>query len=77
MNKSRLIVSGIILCFLTITAFPQEKVNLKVGASYPEILHIGARYQLKQFQFGGYVGTGVPLYEDVYTLSGDVSYHFG
>ena len=53
----------------------QERLNLKAGFGIPELFNAGIRYQLKQFQFGIYLG-GYPINDNQLTISGDISFHF-
>lgn len=55
----------------------QEKINITVGFSIPELINLGVFYQLDQFQLGLSVGslpTGSS--ENLISLSGDVRFHF-
>ena len=54
----------------------QNKINLSIGAGIPELVNIGARYQLEQTQLG--IGFGViPLKnETLVSVLTDASWHF-
>lgn len=51
----------------------QEKINIYAGLSLPEQFVLGPRFQFNQVQLG--VGIGNSKYR--YSISSDVSYHFG
>ncbi len=56
--------------------FGQGKVNISAGIGISELLNIGVRYQLDQFQIGLSVGS-LPLKdESIISVLGDVRYHF-
>lgn len=56
--------------------FGQEKVNISAGMGIPELLNVGVRYQLKQAQIGISFGSVPVKDESIFSVSGDVYYHF-
>lgn len=58
----------------TIYLSGQKKVNIIAGIGFPELIHVGARYQSGQSQLGGSIGYGD---NSVYAFTGDYLYHFG
>lgn len=81
MTKKNQAQLRIFLCLLSLISignhcFAQEKINLKAGFGIPDLLNVGARYQVNQFQFGFYIG-GYPIDgAKTITFSSDASYHF-
>lgn len=53
----------------------QEKVNISGGLGFPDLVNIGARYQLKQdsLQLGISIGVG----QGIQAISADIFNHFG
>ncbi len=65
----------ILIClFMTIIGHGQKKLSLFAGAGIPELYHIGARYQIKQAQFGFSTGWDN---ESTRSYSGDLIFHYG
>lgn len=64
-----------LIFFLIIsTGNSQKKLSLFAGAGIPELYHIGARYQIKQSQFGFSTGWDN---ESTRSYSGDLFFHYG
>lgn len=57
--------------------YGQEKVNISAGWGYPELLNVGARYQLEQVQIGVSVGSMPEKDDKVISFSSDLFLHFG
>ena len=58
--------------------FGQEKVNISAGLGFPELLNVGARYQLGQMQIGISLGS-LPVKEKdekIISFSSDLFLHF-
>jgi hypothetical protein len=71
------IISVILFIFLVQAAFSQKTVDLTTGASIPELLNLGLRFQLKQAQIGISAGTIPNSEEKVFSGSTDLYLHFG
>lgn len=69
----RLILLFSLSLICSFQVFGQEKVNLFAGVSVPEQFVIGPRIHFNQVQLG--LGIGNSNYR--YSVSGDISYHFG
>ena len=77
-KRNQIISTLFFLSFLSSNAlFAQEKVNISVGIGLPEFLNAGVRYQLGQMQVGASFGIMPVKDESLYTVSGDIFYHFG
>ncbi len=71
----RLLLCVMLLGF-TMQTYGQDKVNLSVGIGLPELLNLGVRGEIDQFQLGFSIGA-IPLKDEtIFSVSGDVSYHF-
>lgn len=68
---------GIIFYYSSNQLLGQEKMNISLGIGFPELLNIGARYQLKQAQLGMSLGSFPSATEGYFYVSGDMYYHFG
>ncbi|MBO0329823.1 hypothetical protein [[Muricauda] lutisoli] len=71
------IVTGLCaLCFLSVSG--QEKVNLAATIGVPDLISIGARFQMKQSQLGLSYGFGTinDSYNTTYVISLDYFNHF-
>jgi hypothetical protein len=53
----------------------KEKVNISAGLGIPELLFVGAKYQLEQTQIGLNIGTILDW--SSISITSDVYYHFG
>lgn len=75
--ETGLTLGVLVFSFIFSCASGQGSVNLSAGFGLPELLHIGVRYQIQQFQVGGGFGF-IPAGggESVISLFGDVHYHF-
>lgn len=71
-----LLLLGVLVGIYPNKSVGQEKVNISVGVGMPELIHLGARYQLKQIQVGIGVGTWPVRDESMFSFSGDLFYHF-
>jgi len=67
-----LLLTFLLICVYQVSG--QEKVNLYGGLGIPEQFVLGIRFQFDRVQFGVGIGGGDKY---TYTLSSDVSYHFG
>jgi hypothetical protein len=54
-----------------------QNVKVTAGMGIPELLNLGLSAQFKQSQLGFAVGTYPEPDEDIFTLTGNYSYHFG
>lgn len=70
-----LLIISSVSCFNQV--FAQEKINISAGIGLPELLNIGVRYQLDQAQIGLKVGSLPGNNDKLFSLSGDIYYHFG
>ena len=63
------------LSIYSIPIFGQEKFNISGGLGFPDLVNIGARYQVKQdsLQLGISIGFG----QEIQAISSDVFYHLG
>ncbi len=65
----------VLLVFIFLPAcyptFGQEKMNISAGAGLPELINIGARYQLNQSQLGISIGA----FEESIAVTGDFYQH--
>ncbi len=71
--KNRLILFVLFVLF-SIKVQSQNNVSASLGVGLPELINIGARYELPPIKFGMSIGTA---FTGDYALSGDVYYHFG
>ena len=62
--------------FLAETVFAQTEFNLAGGAGTPEMVNVGLRMRVDQFQYGIGVGTSPGYKNDNFNVSGDFYYHF-
>jgi hypothetical protein len=72
-----LILFSSVFSFCNNQIFGQEKINISLGIGFPEAINIGLRHQLNQTQFGVSVGSFPAEDESIFSISGDVFYHFG
>ena len=68
------IVSVFSLCCYN-QSYGQEKFNIAGGFGFPDLLNLGARYQIKQDTLQLGISLGLADYERA--ISGDLFYHFG
>ncbi|MFN2396527.1 MAG: hypothetical protein ABR597_12665 [Bacteroidales bacterium] len=81
MEKQKQFLKKLLLCsmFFICCAGPlvgQEKLNVSAGIGLPEFLNVGLRFQHNQAQIGLSVGTMPLKDESLFSVSGDVYYHF-
>ena len=66
---------ALLLCFLfTRPICAQKSFSLIAGAGFPEMIHVGARYQVEQGQWGASVGFAR---NSLTSYKADVLFHFG
>ncbi|WP_020568523.1 hypothetical protein [Neolewinella persica] len=58
-------------------ASAQKDFNITTGVGIPELLNVGVRYQINQFQIGSSIGSFPAIDESSISISSDVYYHFG
>mgnify|MGYP006189136267 CR=1 FL=1 len=54
----------------------QQDFNLTAGTGTPEMVNVGVRMQLEQFQYGISIGTSPGYKNENFNASGDFYYHF-
>lgn len=64
------------LLFCSPVLYSQERLDLSGGIGIPELLNLNIKYQFKQFQIGIFAGTMPIPKETIYSLGGDLYYHF-
>lgn len=62
-----------LLCIKTSLA---QSINLTGGTGTPEMVNIGVRMQVDQYQYGLNIGTNPAYKNDNFSASGDFYYHF-
>lgn len=66
-------VSLLFNIFISSWIHAQKKLSLIAGAGFPELYHVGARYQIKQSQIG--ISLGLASHSAT-TLTADYFYHY-
>jgi hypothetical protein len=75
MKHLALFLFAIPFCFfLSIPVYGQKSINLIAGVGYPELINIGARYNVDQGQWGASVGYGGHSYS---SYNAHILFHFG
>lgn len=75
MKRATLFLLTILLSFLsTGTFYAQKSVNIIAGVGYPELVNIGARYNVEQGQWGASIGFAGQSYS---SFNGHILFHFG
>ncbi len=66
---------ALLLCFLfTRPIYAQKSISLIAGAGLPELIHVGARYQVEQSQVGASIGFAS---QALTSYNADFLFHFG
>lgn len=70
---------GLLFLFinLSLSSISQERFSINAGVGFPELLNIGVRYQIKQFQIGSSIGSYSKPDTKYLSVSGDVFIHGG
>ena len=79
-KKIKSLFQVLLIIFISISynfyLFGQEKLNISAGIGIPEMTNIGLKYQFEPMQFGFSLGLLPLSNETLFTLSGDIYYHF-
>jgi hypothetical protein len=77
--KNRIFIS-LLFCFVFFLSFQtsraQEQFNLTAGTGTPEMVNIGVRMHVDQFQYGLSLGANPGYKNENYNMSADFYYHF-
>lgn len=69
-------VFGLLFLFSANITVAQGEFNLTGGAGTPEMVNVGVRMQVDQFQYGVSIGTSPGYKNENFNASGDFYYHF-
>lgn len=65
----------LLLVMVNKSASAQNRMDVNVGAGMPELINIGGRLTISQFQFGADIGVWPTTDKNYFTFSGDIYYH--
>lgn len=76
--KNTIVISLVfhLVFFLPQTSSAQGQFNLTGGTGTPEMVNIGLRMQVDQYQYGLNIGTNPAYKNENFSASGDFYYHF-
>ena len=67
---------GLLFLFFANTSLAQGEFNITAGTGTPEMVNVGIRMQLDQFQYGLSIGTSPGYKNENFNASADFYYHF-
>lgn len=68
---------GLISLLATVPVLGQEKIDIAVGAGFPEMVNLGFRFQLERSRLGVYGGIVPGIEDKIISVGADFYYHFG
>ncbi|MBL0084376.1 MAG: hypothetical protein IPP37_18960 [Saprospiraceae bacterium] len=68
-----ILISLLLSILISFSSSAQKKLSLVAGAGFPELFHLGARYQIKQSQVG--ISLGLASHSAT-TFTADYFYHY-
>lgn len=77
MKNSFILLVFCLIFFLSVnTSVAQEGFNITGGTGTPEMVNIGIRMEVDQYQYGLSIGTSPGYKNENFNISGDFYYHF-